>query len=137
DSSNSRKSPETLLALVQFYLRRFRVMIEELRLTSRGLAYGYRLQALVLHARRDPRERETLLQVQKFTPQFPGLESALGHEDLLRSQFQQAERHFARAGSADPNDLDAIVGEVILAVHSGDLQKAESLLIEVAKRSRH
>src|SRR5438132_6339933 len=106
DASNSRKSPETNLALVQFYLQRFRVMIEELRWTSRGLAYAYRLQALVLHARRDTKEREALLQVQKLAPQFPGLESALGHEDLLRSQFQQAESHFARAQAADPHDLD-------------------------------
>jgi tetratricopeptide (TPR) repeat protein len=137
DASNSRKSPENNLALVHFYLRRFRVMIEELRLTSRGLAYAYRLQALVLHARRDPKEREALLQVQKLAPQFPGLQSALGHEDLLRSQFQQAESHFVRAQSADPNDLDAVVGKAVLAVRSGDLQKAETHLIEVAKRSRH
>ena len=137
DSSNSQKSSETSLALVQFYLRRFRVMAEELRLTSRGLAYAYRLQALVLHARRDPREREALLQVQKLAPQFPALASALGHENLLRSQFQKAESEFARALSDDPNDLDAIVGEAVLAVRSGDLQKAETRWVEVAKRSPH
>ncbi|PYV42452.1 MAG: hypothetical protein DMG06_13945 [Acidobacteria bacterium] len=136
-ASNSAKSPEAKLALVQFYLRRFRVVAEELRLTTRGLAYAYRLQALVLRARRDPREREALLQVRRLVPQFPGLESALGHEDLLRSQFQQAERHFARAQSDDPHDLDAMVGGAVLAVHSGDLQKAETCFVEVARRSRH
>jgi tetratricopeptide (TPR) repeat protein len=127
---------ESRLALVQFYLRRFVLIEGELRSTTAGSAYAYRLQALILHARQDPKEREALLRVQALVPHFPGLESALGHEDLLRSRFERAEAEFSQARSINPNDLDMMVGEAILAVRSGDLRKAEVTLSEVANRSR-
>jgi tetratricopeptide (TPR) repeat protein len=116
-------------------LRRFDLLEGELRSTTAGLAYAYRLQALILHARQDPKEREALLRVQALMPHFPGLESALGHEDLLRSRFERAKAEFSQARSINP-DLDMMVGEAILAVRSGDLREAEVTLSEVANRSR-
>lgn len=135
-ASSASDSAESRLTLVQFYLRRFDLLEGELRSTTAGLAYAYRLQSLILHARQDPKEREDLLRVQTLVPHFPGLESALGHEDLLRSRFERAEAEFSQARSDNPNDLDMMVGEAILAVRSGDLRKVEVTLSEVANRSR-
>lgn len=125
------------LSLIKFYLRRFRAVSEDLRSTTTGLAYSYRLHALVLRDRNDPKELETLLRASSLAPQLPGLETALGHMRLGEGQWREASEAFARARLQDPHDLELMVGEAILAAHSSDWAKAESLLQEVAIRSKH
>jgi len=134
-SSASNSSQEPLLSLVKFYLERFRLITDQLLSTTRGAAYFYRLQALALHTTRDPKERDALLRVHRLAPDFPGLHGVVGHEYLSRSQFQQAKVEFSKALGANPNDLDAMVGEAVLAVSFGDFQKAKNCLSEVASRS--
>ncbi len=134
---NPKASAQEHMALVEFYLRRFRAVMYELRLTPAGLAYAYRLQALRLHGRRHQEERELLLRVQALAPQFPGLESSLGMVDLMQGEFDQAAARFRLARSTNPDDPDVLVGDAILAVRFNDFERAESLLSEVAGRSRH
>jgi tetratricopeptide (TPR) repeat protein len=125
------------LSLLKFYLRRFRAVSEELRSTTTGLAYSYRLHALVLRDRNDPKELETLLRASSLEPQLPGLETALGHMRLGEGQWREASEAFARARLQNPHDLNLMVGEGILAAHSSDWAKTELLLREVAHRSKH
>jgi tetratricopeptide (TPR) repeat protein len=130
-------SEQNRFDLIKFYLRRFRAVAEELRSTTTGLAYSYQLQALALRDRRDPKEREVLLRARSLAPQLPGLESALGHLHLSAARWDQAREAFARARAQNPDDLDLLVGEAIVAAQSNDWPKSELLLGEVGIRSRN
>jgi len=125
------------LGLIKFYLRRFRAVSEELRSTTTGLAYSYRLHALVLRDRNDRSELETLLRAGSLEPQLPGLESTLGRLQLREGQWEKASEALARARLQNPHDLDMMVGEAILAAHSSDWTKTELLLQQVANCSKH
>ncbi len=136
-ASHPGATEEDHLNLIKFYLRRFRAVSEELRSTTTGLAYSYRLQAFVLRDRKDPKELEVLLRARSLEPQLPGVETALGHSHLAEGRWEEAASAFARARSLDSNDLELMVGEAILAAHSEDWPKAGVLLVEVGARSRH
>lgn len=125
------------LGLIKFYLRRFRVVWEELRSTTTGLAYSYRLHALVLRDRKDPNELEMLLRARSLEPQLPGLETALGRMRLREGQLGEAREALVRARLQNPHDLYLMVGEAILAAHSADWAETERRLQEVANRSKH
>ena len=129
-------SDQSRLSLVKFYLQRFRMVSAELRSTSTGLAYSYRLRALVLHDRGDPNEYQALLQASALEPRLPGLETALGEFHLLAGRWEQARENFTRARAQNPNDLDLIVSEAILAAYSQDWNRAKLLLSDVGSRSR-
>jgi len=122
--------------LIRFYLQRFRAVSEELRSTTTGLAYSYQLQALVLRDHKDSKELEVLLRARSLEPRLPGLETALGHLHLSAARWDQAREAFARARTQNPDDLDLLVGEAIVAAHSDDWPKSERLLVEVGIRSR-
>jgi tetratricopeptide (TPR) repeat protein len=129
------RSGEATFALIRFYLRRFGELAEELRTTTAGLARACRLQAMVLHQRRDPKEREALLRVQALMPEYPAIASALGQELLLRSRFEEAAAEFSRALARDPEDLDALAGRGVLAARDGNLSEAKRLLALVGEQS--
>jgi tetratricopeptide (TPR) repeat protein len=133
----AERSGEATSTLVRFYLRRFGELVEELRSTTAGLARVYRLQAIALHERRDPKESEALLRVQALMPEYPGIESALGQELLLRSRFQDAAAEFSRALARDPGDVDALAGSAVIAARDGNLPEAKRLLKLVCERSPH
>ena len=135
--ANPKATAQSRAALVQFYLRRFRQVMLELRVSRLGLAYSYRLQARVLRARGDGKEKEMLHRVQSFSPDFPGLESALGFVHLRQGELKEAASRFAKARELNPNDLDAWVGKAMLAVRAGDLEPGKELFREVARRSPH
>jgi tetratricopeptide (TPR) repeat protein len=128
---------DATFALVRFYLRRFDELAEELRGTTAGLARAYRLDALALRERRDPKERAALLRVQALMPEYPGVASALGEELLRRSRFDEAAAEFSRALSHDPGDLDALAGSAVLAARDGNLAEAKRLLTLVGQQSPH
>ncbi len=136
-ASVPKAPPEAQLALTQFYLRRFLTMAEDLRFTRAGLAYAYRLEGMSLRIRKDPKEGETLLRVRSLAPDFPGLDSALGHFALSQGQFEDARRAFSQARLRNSNDLEMMVGEAVVAVRSSQLQPAQALLSEVRNRSKH
>ncbi len=128
---------EDHLNLIRFYLRRFRVVSEELRSTTTGLAYSYRLQALVLRDRKDPKTVEMLLRARSLEPQMPGLETTLGHSYLAEGLWEEAAGAFDRARTLNSDDLELMIGEAILAARSENGSKAGLLLSEVGERSRH
>jgi tetratricopeptide (TPR) repeat protein len=136
-ASQPGATEEDHLNLIRFYLRRFRVVSEELRSTTTGLAYSYRLQAVVLRDRKDPKTVEMLLRARSLEPQMPGLETALGDSYLAEGRWEEAASAFDRARTLNSDDLELMVGEAILAARSENGSKAGLLLSEVGARSQH
>jgi tetratricopeptide (TPR) repeat protein len=133
----AERSGEAAFTLIQFYLRRFGELAEQLRSTTAGLAQAYRLEAFALHERRDPKEREVLLRAEALMPGASKIASALGQALLIQSRFEEASREFSRALAHDSGDLDAMVGNAVVAAHNGDLTQAKHLLTVVSQQSPH